>query len=143
MKKIETKSAVLTTVIIFAMGALLNAVFSTPSQPMVPGIQPKAPNIGYDNYGLLTCCAALGLILPLWFAFKGISHLDTLDSRCGTDKSGPLSAVAMQQGLMDDLLTKESVFRFSWFTCRFIIIAYFILLLLDASFLFYVDRLSS
>ncbi|CUH83513.1 hypothetical protein [Thalassovita mediterranea] len=132
LKKVETKSAALSTIIVFAMGAFLTVVFSdSGAVACSSGSNSCEPN-GYDAYGLLTVVAALNLLAPLYHAFVGIGHLDTFDSRVGVDQGKALGAKEMQLNLMSDLLKKERGYRFSKLVSAFVILTYFFVLIADA-----------
>ena len=100
LKKVEAKSAALTSVIVFSLTIFIGSIVASGT---------------YDNFDRLLAILATCLILPLIFSFRGIYQLDQSDFRKTTDYDSDPKRVskALQGKLMDDLISKERSFRFS------------------------------
>lgn len=120
LKKIETKSAVLTTIIVFALGIMINAAYSDGDS--------------YDGYGLLAVALAAHLVFPLYFSFVGIRQLDQRHFEPLRSQDEEKVAVLLQRALMGDLLQKERAFRFSWIVSSAALICFVVIIVVDAVF---------
>lgn len=119
LKKIESKSAVLSAILVFAIGAFLTYGFA-----------------GGDDDENIRKSFASGvtflLLFPLWFSFVGIRHLDSRSiSDIGSEPRKKL-ALRLQTDLMKDLLLKEYGFRFSLNASGVVIIFAIFVIVLDA-----------
>ncbi|MPL71191.1 hypothetical protein SDC9_16964 [bioreactor metagenome] len=118
LKKIEAKSAVLSTILVFAIGAFLAYGFS-----------------GGDDHVSKKMFAAgviVLLLLPLGFSFVGIRHLDVVTISDAGELSGQCLASRLQTDLVKDLSLKEYGFRFSLNASGVVIISAILVIVLDA-----------
>ena len=127
LKKVEGKSAVLTTILVFAIGIFINAAYG--------GSCGTEAACRYDAYGLLAAGAAALLVLPLYFAFLGIYHLDLYDMSHLCEGRRDELVDTLRRGLMQDLLNKERGYRFSRNVTAAVLLIFVAALFVDAAML--------
>ncbi len=100
LKKIEQKSAVLSTIIVFIMAAFLSGFYQSNGHEVERSI------LGW----------AAGCIFPAFLAaFVGIRHIDLGHTYGRWFSSTEEHARFIQRQLIDDLVRKECCYKFSWY----------------------------
>jgi len=118
LKKVEQKSAVNTTILVFALTISLVILL----QPTLPSLPPQVKNLVLTFVSLL--------ILPTFLAFRGTYQLDQLDFP-GCSNNGFCLKKRMQDDLIKDLLEKERAFRFTRNSTMYTIIGLLLIVVLD------------
>jgi hypothetical protein len=115
LKKVETKSATMTTILVFALSAFVAIAFQDGS---------------YSCYGSVIVIVASLLILPLFFAFSGIRQLDSINIANTPAEDLPQR---LQSDLLRDLRKKERGFRFSRISLLYTILFLVLILVLEGA----------
>jgi len=120
LKKIESKNAILLTILLFSLSLFSGAVLSA--------------NLNEEGVKNMAYLVMALLILPLLCSFRGIRQIDQSDFPCKGISDQARDSKRLQSELMGDLISKERAFKFSEMATKVSVICLLLIVVVDGLF---------